>query len=132
LYDYVFNVDRYSSRQQTLSKVKLSSSNCRPSTSLYRLIRAQSRQSSRWIFYEKTVSLSARGASFHTKHASNANVVRVVLLDANSYLPLWTNVVGYGPFFLCVMHKEGLCPNNGDINRLMDHRASANNIVLSV
>jgi hypothetical protein len=31
---------------------------------------------------------SARGASFHTKHASNANVGRVVLLDANSYLAL--------------------------------------------
>jgi hypothetical protein len=29
---------------------------------------------------------SARGASFHTKHATNVNVVRVVLLDANSYL----------------------------------------------
>jgi hypothetical protein len=28
---------------------------------------------------------SARGASFHTKQASNVNVVRVVLLDANSY-----------------------------------------------
>jgi hypothetical protein len=28
---------------------------------------------------------SARGASFHTKHSSNANVVRVVLLDENSY-----------------------------------------------
>jgi hypothetical protein len=31
---------------------------------------------------------SARGASFHTKHASSANVVRIVLLDANSYLAL--------------------------------------------
>jgi hypothetical protein len=31
---------------------------------------------------------SARGASFHTKHASKANVIRVVLLDANSYLAL--------------------------------------------
>jgi hypothetical protein len=28
-------------------------------------------------------------------------------------------VVGYGPFFLCVIHKEGLCPSSGDINRLM-------------
>jgi hypothetical protein len=31
---------------------------------------------------------SAKGASVHTKHASNANVVRVVLLDANSHLAL--------------------------------------------
>jgi hypothetical protein len=27
--------------------------------------------------------------------------------------------VSYGPFFLCVIHKEGLCPSSGDINRLM-------------
>jgi hypothetical protein len=26
---------------------------------------------------------------------------------------------GYGPFSLCVMHKEGLCPSSKDINRLM-------------
>jgi hypothetical protein len=31
--------------------------------------------------------------------------------------PHW--VVGYGPFSLCVIHKEGLCPSSGDINRLM-------------
>jgi hypothetical protein len=31
----------------------------------------------------------------------------------------WTRVVGYGPFSLCVIHKEGLCPSSGDINRLM-------------
>jgi hypothetical protein len=28
-------------------------------------------------------------------------------------------VVGYGPFSLCVIHKEGLCPSRGDINRLV-------------
>jgi hypothetical protein len=28
-------------------------------------------------------------------------------------------VVGYGPFSLCVIHKEGLCPSSKDINRLM-------------
>jgi hypothetical protein len=28
-------------------------------------------------------------------------------------------VVGYGPFSLCVIHKEGLCSSSGDINRLM-------------
>jgi hypothetical protein len=37
---------------------------------------------------KKPLRSSARGASFHTKHASNANVGRVVLLDANSYLAL--------------------------------------------
>jgi hypothetical protein len=33
--------------------------------------------------------------------------------------PHWARVVGYGPFSLCVIHKEGLCPSSGDINRLM-------------
>jgi hypothetical protein len=26
----------------------------------------------------------------------------------------WDRVVGYGPFSLCVIHKEGLCPSSGD------------------
>jgi hypothetical protein len=29
------------------------------------------------------------------------------------------HVVGYGPFSLSVIHKEGLCPSSGDLNRLM-------------
>jgi hypothetical protein len=33
---------------------------------------------------KKVFRSSARGASLHTKYASNANVVRAVLLDANS------------------------------------------------
>jgi hypothetical protein len=33
--------------------------------------------------------------------------------------PHWAGVVGYSPFSLCVIHKEGLCPSSGDINRLM-------------
>jgi hypothetical protein len=33
--------------------------------------------------------------------------------------PHWARMVGYGPFSLCIIHKEGLCPSNGDINRLM-------------
>jgi hypothetical protein len=28
-------------------------------------------------------------------------------------------VVGYGPFSLGVIHKEGMCHSSGDINRLM-------------
>jgi hypothetical protein len=37
---------------------------------------------------KKRLCSSARGASLYTKHASNA-IVRVVLLDANSYLALF-------------------------------------------
>jgi hypothetical protein len=33
--------------------------------------------------------------------------------------PYWARVVGNGPFFLSVIHKEGLCPIRGNINRLM-------------
>jgi hypothetical protein len=33
--------------------------------------------------------------------------------------PRWARVVVYDPFSLCVIHKEGLCPSSGDINRLM-------------
>jgi hypothetical protein len=33
--------------------------------------------------------------------------------------PHWARVMGYGPFSLCVIHKEGLSPSSGDINRLM-------------
>jgi hypothetical protein len=33
--------------------------------------------------------------------------------------PHWARVVGYGPFSLWVIHKEGLCPSSADINRLM-------------
>jgi RimJ/RimL family protein N-acetyltransferase len=33
--------------------------------------------------------------------------------------PHWARVLGYVPFSLYVIHKEGLCPSSGDINRLM-------------
>jgi hypothetical protein len=33
--------------------------------------------------------------------------------------PHWARVVGYGPFPLWLIHKEGLCPSSGNINRLM-------------
>jgi hypothetical protein len=33
--------------------------------------------------------------------------------------PHWARVVAYGPFSLWVIHKEGLCPSNGDIKRVM-------------
>jgi hypothetical protein len=33
--------------------------------------------------------------------------------------PPLTRVVSYGSFSLYVIHKGGLCPSSGDINRLM-------------
>jgi hypothetical protein len=38
------------------------------------------------------------------------------LAPTNSH---WARVEGFGPFSLCVIHKEGLCSSSGDINRLM-------------
>jgi hypothetical protein len=32
--------------------------------------------------------------------------------------PHWAHVVSYRPLSLCVIHKKGLCPSSGDINRL--------------
>jgi hypothetical protein len=32
---------------------------------------------------------------------------------------IWAGVVGYGPFSLCVIHKEGLWLSRGTLNRLM-------------
>jgi hypothetical protein len=39
----------------------------------------------------------------------------VITTATNSH---WARVVGYGPFSLCVIHKDGLCPSSGDIKRL--------------
>jgi hypothetical protein len=62
---------------------------CRPSTSLQRLIRLDCVNRRHRFSMKKPLRSSARGASCHTKQASNVNVVRVVLLDANSYLAYW-------------------------------------------
>jgi hypothetical protein len=39
-----------------------------------------------------------------------------LLTPTNSH---WVRVVIYGPFSLCVIHKESLYSSSGDINRLM-------------
>jgi hypothetical protein len=39
--------------------------------------------------------------------------------SALSVNPHWARKVGYGPFSLCVIHKEDLCPSSGDYIRLM-------------
>jgi hypothetical protein len=50
------------------------------------------------------------------------HVKQLALLHLQSLTPTnphWAGVVGYGPFSLCVILKEGLCPSSGDIDRLM-------------
>jgi hypothetical protein len=44
---------------------------------------------------------------------------RLYLQSLTSNNPLWARVVGSGPFSLCVIDKEGLCPSTGSINGLM-------------
>jgi hypothetical protein len=44
---------------------------------------------------------------------------RLHLQTLASINPHWARVVGFGPFSLCVIHKEDLCPSSGDINRLI-------------
>jgi hypothetical protein len=54
--------------------------------------------------------------------ASEGTLSRWSRLHSQSLAPTnphWACVVSYGPFSLCVIHKEGLCPSSGDINRLM-------------
>jgi hypothetical protein len=48
---------------------------------------------------------------------SRHNIFKFMLLPTNSH---WPRVVGYGPFSLCVIHKQGLCPSNGGINTTAD------------
>jgi hypothetical protein len=48
----------------------------------------------------------------------------LALIDQQSVKPIHQTalgplVVGYGPFSLCAIHKEDLCPSRFDINRLM-------------
>jgi hypothetical protein len=55
-------------------------------------------------------------------HAPKCTLSRWSRLHLQSLTPTnphWASVVGYGPFCLRVIHKEGLCPSSGDINRLM-------------
>jgi hypothetical protein len=56
------------------------------------------------------------------KYSNESALVLYLWLSIEDYLPTnphWARVVGYGPFSLCVIHKEGLCPSSGDINGLM-------------
>jgi hypothetical protein len=60
----------------------------------------------------------------HT-HNSRLGVCKLLFITicshyhTNTTNPHWARVVGYCPFALCVIHKEGLCPSSGNINRLM-------------
>jgi hypothetical protein len=46
-------------------------------------------------------------------------LVPAVFAVVSTHQSALARVVGYGLFSLWVIHKEGLCPNSGNINRLM-------------
>jgi hypothetical protein len=76
---------------------------------------------------KKLLHSSARGASFHIKHAVNANVVRVVLLDANSYL-----VVLLVPSADCWVLKSANAAETNGLTCLPKHgRARDNKLLVS-
>jgi hypothetical protein len=55
-------------------------------------------------------------------HVSDGTLSRWSRLYSQSLAPTnphTAHVVGYGPFSLWVIHKEGPCPSSGDISRLM-------------
>jgi hypothetical protein len=62
------------------------------------------------------------GVTENFLHASEYTLSRWSRLHLQSLTPTnpqWARVEGYGPFSLCVIHKEDLCPSSGEFNRLM-------------
>jgi hypothetical protein len=62
---------------------------------------------------QNLLSRAAPGLAKHVKPFVPATFAVV-----STQQPALGIVVSYGPFSLCVIHKEGLCPNSGDINGL--------------
>jgi hypothetical protein len=73
----------------------------------------QRRSVIRWV----TKNLLSRAPPCFGRHVKP--LARLHLQSLAPTNPHLAHVVGYGPFSLCVIHKEGLCPSSGDINRLM-------------
>jgi hypothetical protein len=63
-----------------------------------------------------TKNLLSRAPPCFVRHAKPLVPAAFAMLAPTN--PHWARVVGYGSFSLCVIHKEGLCPSIGDINRL--------------
>jgi hypothetical protein len=83
---------RFGVRSQKVSNVG-QSSNGRPKIYYLELLRASEGTLSRW-------------RRLHLQLLTPTN-------------PHWARVVGYGPFSLCVIHKEDQCPISGHFYRLM-------------
>jgi hypothetical protein len=66
---------------------------------------------SHWMDDQKFIILSS-------SVLGKARWSRLQLQTLASTNPLWAHV-GYGPFSLCVIHKEGLCSSSGDVSKLI-------------
>jgi hypothetical protein len=71
----------------------------------------------RWSVIGWVTKLLSRALPRFGKHVKLLSRLHLQSLVPTN--PHWARVVGYGPFSLCVIHNEGLCPISGDINRLM-------------
>jgi hypothetical protein len=70
------------------------------------------------LFYQSISSVTQTTID----HKINQNYFWNKYYNHNFSIPTienWARVVGYGPFSLYEIHKEGLCPSSGDINWLM-------------
>jgi hypothetical protein len=65
----------------------------------------------RWV----SKNLLSRAPSCLGRHVKPLVPAAFAVVSTN---PHWPSVVGYGPFSLCVIHKEGLCPSSANIDRL--------------
>jgi hypothetical protein len=65
---------------------------------------------SHWIGDQKAPSCFGRQLSRWSR------LYLQLLAPTNSH---WVRVVGYGPYTLCVIHKEHMCPSSGGINKLI-------------
>jgi hypothetical protein len=61
-------------------------------------------------------NLLSRASPCFSRHVKPLVRAEFVVISTN---PHWARVVGYGPFSLCVIHKEYLCLSSGDISRLL-------------
>jgi hypothetical protein len=66
----------------------------------------------RWV----TKNLLSRAPPCFGRHVKPLVLAAFVLVSIHQSA---LSPLGIFPFFLCVIHKEGLCPSSGDINRLM-------------
>jgi hypothetical protein len=89
-----------------------------PAVSVLRRAIAEVKQ--RWsVIGWVTKHLLSRASPCFGRHVKPLVPVAFAVVSTHRLALVSACVVCYGPFTLRVIHKEGLCPGSGDINRLM-------------